>query len=1353
MGTTDAPLRKGATFIERFEIIEPLGTGLLGAVYRARDLTDSSDTDGNVALKLLRPGEKATAIKDEAGVLQRLREVEDELNDGFHAAPKYIIGSADDTQPYIALEFMRGKQVITLLRENEKGEPNAEGKLPEPVALDVARQLFRLLRILHENMGKTYIDLKFENLWWDGKMLKVTDWNVLENKTEDGVKRDLFRGSLYLYRMLTGVLPKLRSNMDVGKLDAALAWQDVTEGTQHLLSCALHTAPSRRFTKAEETEKEITRLLGWWHANLDDLFGEANTFVEEANVLSENKSSSHSEEEKLLNLYRDIRHIASIAHQRVPQIDDKRLEFLKSELQDDLSKSIAFFESDNYDKAGTLAEKAYSRAVDPAPIVWWVGLMMFFKERVKDSVKDSNALAELAANAAKKYADATKKDTSENFKAAKSHFDSFVNSLKPPLKKDSELALLRDAIEAQDLIADALNGNGTATDKTLTNVLEVINRSGELNPYLPDNFAETVKELLGVEQRLARDELETIQKKRTEGDTLFKEKKFYEAGQAWLDGLALRPENDVLLEKIREAIKRLLENEDYEQALDLIERLPSLTSYVSDLHALWRTARDEIVKQKLVTAQREMLLAMLKQDVGNINEISDSELLALKGRLEKQRAKLIEMGVSNGDIPEQFEGLIQKLSDEPTRRQREKKFAPTQDLIRAHIKDAPDLNILVEKKDYLDKKIKEVHDLSTFVEQLEIELASLDNEVPALRQWLTEFMKRLKVNEAIQQHQKKIAPIRELIEKHEKSLSNLSDEKLDELLEQLGEYKKEAGDPLGEERELIKKVEGFAKKLGDAKTNLQKRASLDSRARLVEELKIGAFDDAIASGRRHFESLNETEIQNLEIGDPEEKELYKSIKSAAERIAQEKPVELVEQFIEVFGKALRGDGKRFIGESLENEKKEWKAKFKALHEFTANNKVEEAFSEMDRLIESHPTILPRLVEVWRGEWSKAAMDILPLLDWNTDHTQLNKAIRHIWATPEECEQLVAYIKKTKVDWDNALAKLQQEHHDLLWKRLNAIIFKNDTEILNSQRDGNLTIEGFEKLLNEVLNLTNHFETSKSQLRIYDPTTLKTNAERFKSYQVALTIAKELWATAKTESDKDRQRDILVELRKYKFSGWRLPGDFEKVLGLPEEKTPSKYISPSAPTVMSVKVPPISSDAPTPPALKRKEILQQVETERLEKEKQASEIARAQLETIRLDKEKTAPETPQAQTESDGISKEDRELLEKILALARVHPREFRVREYRLKKDLPHLVRRDEFIKAQKSVNDIIAQRDDAADYLRILYGLSEQEAERQSEKLVTQYKLHIELRMQPDEYKKKFMDDWRKAHQLKFDAK
>ncbi len=1198
MATTDDPLRKGATFLDRFEIIKPLGMGLLGAVYRARDLNDPDDTkDGNVALKLLRHGEKATAIKDEASVLQRLREVEDELDDGFHAAPKYLIGSADDPQPYIALEFMRGKQVITLLRENEKGEVNAEGRLPEAVALDIARQLFRLLRILHENMGKTYIDLKFENLWWDGKMLKVTDWNVLEDKTDEGIKRDLFRGSLYLYRMLTGVLPKLRSNMDVGALDAAPAWKNVTEGTQYLLSLALHTVPSRRFTSAEQIEQKVLQLVKWWQEDMDGLIGEANMHAGDASGISKRKSPTPLETVTMHNHHRDMRHIVSIVRQRVPA-GDKRLEFLESELHDDLPKSIALFRGGSDQKALSLMEAAYPRAIDPAPIRWWIGLMQFFiQPAFKESVKNPKPLAELAADAAEKYA-------AKDFKAAKSRFDIFVNALKEKKeikeekeireKGERELALLRDAIEAQEMIADALKGNGADADNALKNVFEIINRAGELNPYLPDDFTEMVKEQLGVEIRLARDEHTRLQDIFVLGEELFAGKKFYEAGQKWLEGLTLHPENTSLLERIRESIHCLLTPPDpkglqnpsglvqsYGQALNLIEQIPSLTSQVNDLHALWDMARAELAKQKFVSAQYDIALAML--NVEKIEELPEEKLSTLKGSLEEQREKLIKKETPRKDILDQFDELIQKLSNESARRRNEKKFAPAQDLIRAHIKDAPNLNTLIEKKDYLDKKIKEVHDLSEFVEQLEIELASLNNEVPALRQWLTEFMKRLKVNEAIQQRQKKIALIRELIEKHEKSFSDLSDEKIDELLAQLEGHKKTAGEVADVAPALVGQIENFAEKLKVAKAERRERATLGDRARLIAELNDGAIVNAIEIGRRYFAEFNETQIRGFDVN---EKDLHKAIENAAKQFVPEKS-ELVDQFIAVFGKALRNESELRTA-VLDREKKKWKDKFKPLHEYIANNKIEEAFAEMERLVESDTPLHDDLVKVWRDEWSEVVVDILSL-DSDKNHSHLLSIIKPIWATDEEHQQFWDSIRKSQSERASDLAKLQQEHQDLLWKRLNASIFKNDNDIQKSQGDSNLTINRFEELLDEVLNLITYFETNGSQPRASDPT-LKTNAKRFESYQGTLTKAKELWATAKAESDKDRQRNILAELRKYKFSGLRLPGDFEKGLGLPEERPHSKPVAPFVSEVAPVKAPIVNPKDQTVLSLKSKELV-------------------------------------------------------------------------------------------------------------------------------------------------------------------
>lgn len=364
-------------FVGRFEILAHLGTGLVGEVYRARDTQNPNDKDGGVALKILRPGQDPSLIKSEALTLQTLWQEEEKLKDGLHAAPHLFLADPGAERPFLAMEFIRGKQIPDLLRESDARH------FDEPTALIVAVQLFRILSVLHEGLNKTFIDLKMENLWWqeeNGVRLRVTDWNVLEERhpiaagKADPVLIDIFRASVSLYWMLTGELPDLQSNLKVRKLQRASNWDELSDGAKNLLSgLFLH-----KFATAMQARRELERLLQYWKTDVASLVSKAKEFV--------------------LNDVEKASEIVNILRKRntQPDKDFGALENMLKETwsqRDDPTKSISLFSAGSYSAALALIENAYPHTSQPHVFHWWrqaVELTSKLESSIKKSMPDSN---------------------------------------------------------------------------------------------------------------------------------------------------------------------------------------------------------------------------------------------------------------------------------------------------------------------------------------------------------------------------------------------------------------------------------------------------------------------------------------------------------------------------------------------------------------------------------------------------------------------------------------------------------------------------------------------------------------------------------------------------------------------------------------------------------------------------------------------------------------------------------------------------------------------------------------------------------------------------------------------------
>src|SRR5216117_1187563 len=132
--------------IAHYQIMEPLGAGGMGAVYKAYD----KKLHRIVALKLLRP-EYISQQDRRRRFLQEARAAS-ALNHP-HILTVYEVGE-DDGKPYIAMEYIEGET----LRQKIKSRA-----LQLKEALDIAIQIAEGLARAHQ-LGIIHRDLKPENL-------------------------------------------------------------------------------------------------------------------------------------------------------------------------------------------------------------------------------------------------------------------------------------------------------------------------------------------------------------------------------------------------------------------------------------------------------------------------------------------------------------------------------------------------------------------------------------------------------------------------------------------------------------------------------------------------------------------------------------------------------------------------------------------------------------------------------------------------------------------------------------------------------------------------------------------------------------------------------------------------------------------------------------------------------------------------------------------------------------------------------------------------------------------------------------------------------------------------------------
>src|SRR5271169_2418248 len=155
-------LQTGEVLGGRYEILQMLGEGGMGAVYKARD----RELDRFVALKLIRP-----ELAANPSILARFKQ---ELLLSREVTHKnviriYDLGDADGVK-FITMEFVEGVDLRSLIEEKKK--------FPPEEAVEITEQICRALEATH-SVGVIHRDLKPQNIMRDsnGRVL-VMDFGL-----------------------------------------------------------------------------------------------------------------------------------------------------------------------------------------------------------------------------------------------------------------------------------------------------------------------------------------------------------------------------------------------------------------------------------------------------------------------------------------------------------------------------------------------------------------------------------------------------------------------------------------------------------------------------------------------------------------------------------------------------------------------------------------------------------------------------------------------------------------------------------------------------------------------------------------------------------------------------------------------------------------------------------------------------------------------------------------------------------------------------------------------------------------------------------------------------------------------
>lgn len=538
-----------------------LGSGLTAGVYKV-EINDRS-----YAAKILKPGSSAAIRKYFLSEITNLKLIWNAwfalYPDQPPVTPELLGADIEGESPFIIMELIDG---IPLEKEIE-----TKGPYPEHYALHLMSQFGRLLVCLHSSLSKVYSDIKFDNFWRlnglspDGyPQLKVTDWNVINDLTEEGRIRDLFFSTLTFFRLLTGsTLPYSRGQI-TAKLEDSDKYKDLSFGTKDFFYKALNINVDRRFHTAESWLEEIDALNNNWQKKPNELNLLAAQFLDEAL-----QQQSSREITKATENFRKARIVLDVSGLKGRGNADVFMELSTKvdkgfESTSHREKGLISLKGGQYQEAKAIFDEGADLSVlEPTLLrrLYWLSCAADeigfdgFNRYVNDAIDAVKFLVRGDSLQAQHSLDELKGKLARTSIPSLEHLISEAKILN--LYNDA--TRMRDAGKYDDVVTSLLTAYDLYKDLPTTPRTNWAEKIGDIKPLLQEAVNE--RDTLGISDREV-----------TNGVDFFSNGEIENAGSSFLKAITAAPENPKVINQLRTCVNKSLEAGRWSDAGELLEQ-------------------------------------------------------------------------------------------------------------------------------------------------------------------------------------------------------------------------------------------------------------------------------------------------------------------------------------------------------------------------------------------------------------------------------------------------------------------------------------------------------------------------------------------------------------------------------------------------------------------------------------------------------------------------------------------------------------------------------------------------------------------------------------------------------------